>query len=200
MQLLMQVLIALQGFNPLLYAYRRSLRAVQEYIADNHVVRRTRQRCAYASLLVRWQSTGKRAQPGLVNTFHSLIKKRLIMMAKPPSHPARRVKYLLLLPAFAALMLLFSFRLVERFPATAAALRSAEYYAARLSQITVSAKAISRAEPSPFILFWALSWPVSSICPLPAATWPKYTFHLKNCRKPYNANRVFGTDSRSNNA
>lgn len=152
--ILMQVLIALQWFNPLLYAYRRSLRTVHEYIADDYVVRRTRQRYAYASLLARCQATGHRAGPGLLNTFHSLIKKRLTMMAKPPSHPARRLKYLLLLPAYAALMLLFSFRLAERLPATAAAMRSAEYYAARLSQITVSAKAISRAGPSPFILFW----------------------------------------------
>ncbi len=155
--ILMQLLIAFQWFNPLLYAYRRSLRAVHEYIADDYVVRRTRQRYAYASLLARWQSAGNRAQPGLVNTFHSLIQKRMIMMAKQPSHPLRRVKYLLLLPAFASLMVLFSFRLIERLPVAAplhAALQSAEHYAAQLSGVTVVAPALRTAEPSPYILFW----------------------------------------------
>lgn len=152
---LIEVLIAMQWFNPLLYMYRRSLRTVHEYIADAYVVSRTRQRLAYAQLLAD-QITGKRAQPALVNTFHSLIQNRLIMLAKPPSGPLRRAKYLFSLPLFAALLLLFSFRLVERLPEAAplrAALQQAETFAEQLSTVPV-AETPGLSEPTPYIFYW----------------------------------------------
>jgi hypothetical protein len=49
---LLEALIVVQWFNPLLYLYRRSLREVHEFIADEVVVRRTGSRRAYAELLV----------------------------------------------------------------------------------------------------------------------------------------------------
>ena len=148
--ILMEILIALQWFNPLLYMYRRSLRAVHEYIADDYVVRRTRQRYAYAQLLVRRQHTGNGAQPGLVNTFHSQIKNRLIMLAKHPSCPSRRAKYLFALPLFAALLLLFSFRLVERLPEAKNTAALVQNYAIRLAEITVTAPKTD----APYIFYW----------------------------------------------
>jgi len=150
-----ELLIALQWFNPLLYAYRRSLREVHEYIADDYVVRRTRQRYAYAALLVRQHSTGNGAQPGLVNTFHSLIQKRLVMMAKQPSRPLRRAKYLLALPLFATLMLLFSFRLADKLPEVRNAAALLETYANTLSEtVVLGDKPAERFEPKPYILYW----------------------------------------------
>ncbi|MFM9948953.1 MAG: M56 family metallopeptidase [Saprospiraceae bacterium] len=150
-----ELLIALQWFNPLLYAYRRSLREVHEYIADDYVVRRTRQRYAYAALLVRQHSTGNGAQPGLVNTFHSLIQKRLIMMAKQPSRPLRRAKYLLALPLFATLMLLFSFRLADKLPEVRNATALLETYANTLSEtVVLGDKPAERFEPKPYIFYW----------------------------------------------
>lgn len=150
-----ELLIALQWFNPLLYAYRRSLREVHEYIADDYVVRRTRQRYAYAALLVRQHSAGNGAQPGLVNTFHSLIQKRLIMLAKQPSHPFRRAKYLLALPLFATLMLLFSFRLADKLPEVRKATALLETYASTLSEtVVLGDKPVERFEPKPYIFYW----------------------------------------------
>ncbi|MCC6462840.1 MAG: M56 family metallopeptidase [Saprospiraceae bacterium] len=155
--LLIELMIAMQWFNPLLYMYRRSLRTVHEYIADAYVVSRTRQRLSYAQLLAD-QITGKRAQPVLVNTFHSLIQNRLIMLAKSPSGPLRRAKYLFTLPLFAALMLLFSFRLVERLPEAAplrAALQQAETFAEQLSTVAITpAQAPALSEPTPYIFYW----------------------------------------------
>ncbi len=150
-----ELLIALQWFNPLLYAYRRSLREVHEYIADDNVVRRTRQRYAYAALLVRQHSTGNGAQPGLVNTFHSLIQKRLVMMAKQPSRPLRRAKYLLALPLFATLMLLFSFRLADKLPEVRKATALLETYANTLSEtVVLGDKPVEHFEPKPYIFYW----------------------------------------------
>lgn len=150
-----ELLIALQWFNPLLYAYRRSLRELHEYIADDYVVRRTRQRYAYAALLVRQHSTGNGAQPGLVNTFHSLIQKRLVMMAKQPSRPLRRAKYLLALPLFASLMLLFSFRLADKLPEVRKATALLETYATTLSEtVVLGDKPVEPLEPKPYIFYW----------------------------------------------
>ncbi len=152
--ILIEILIALQWFNPLLYLYRRSLREVHEFIADDYVVCRTRQRYAYAGLLVQYQTAGNRAQPGLVNTFHSLIKNRLIMLAKRPSAPLRRVKYLFALPLLGALMLLFSFRLVERLQEVRQTTELLEQYAAGLSEVVIAAERPHGVEPTPYIFYW----------------------------------------------
>jgi hypothetical protein len=178
---LMECLLAIQWFNPLMYAFRRSLCAVHEYIADDYVVRRTRQRHAYASLLVQ-QQTGSGASPGLFNTFHSLIKHRLIMLSKRPSRPLRRAKYLLSVPLFAALMLLFSFRFVETLPA-AAPLRTltntTEEWIRELKGVTVVEKKLLPTLPVAF-------------------NDPQYIFYLGKyqCRlepDPGNARRLHGT-------
>lgn len=163
--LLMELMVVLQWFNPLMHTFRRSLCAVHEYIADDYVVRHTRQRRAYATLLVQQAAAGTRAPSGagLVNTFHSLIKQRLIMLAKRPSRPLRRLKFALALPLAAGLMLLFSFRLVETLPAAAplrAALESVANYAATLSEITIAAEKTAapmpptEPEPTPYIFYW----------------------------------------------
>lgn len=164
--LLMELMVVLQWFNPLMHAFRSSLCAVHEYIADDYVVRHTRQRRAYATLLVQQATTATRAPSagaGLVNTFHSLIKQRLIMLAKRPSRPLARAKFALALPLAAGLMLLFSFRLVETLPAAAplrTALESAANYAATLGEVTVFAEKTAapvppaEPEPTPYIFYW----------------------------------------------
>ena len=162
--LLMELMVVVQWFNPLMHAFRHSLCAVHEYIADDHVARHTRQRRAYATLLIQQAAAGTRAPSGsgLVNTFHSLIKQRLIMLAKHPSRPLRRLKFALALPLAAGLMLLFSFRLVETLPAAAplhAAIESAAHYAATLSEVVVAAEkpaapAPPESEPTPYIFYW----------------------------------------------
>ncbi|MBK7935840.1 MAG: M56 family metallopeptidase [Lewinellaceae bacterium] len=155
--LLMELMVILQWFNPLMHAFRRSLCAVHEYIADDHVVNSTRRRYEYASLLVQHQSAGQRARPGLVNTFHSLIKNRLVMLAKRPSRPFFRVKYLLMFPLFAALMLLFSFRLIEKLPAAAPfvqAVKTASEFAGVLSAIEIIAEKTATPEPTSYNFYW----------------------------------------------
>lgn len=168
----MECLVAFQWFNPLMYAFRRNLRAVHEYIADEYVVRRTRQRHAYASLLVQ-QQTGAGASPGLFNTFHSLIQHRLMMLSKSPSRPLRRSKYLLSLPLFGSLFLLFSLRFVETLPAAAPLLQlttAAENWAANLNEIVIIEKRIpastseARADNS-CIFYWGAAQ--CRLAPLP---------------------------------
>lgn len=155
--ILMELLIAFQWFNPLLYIYRRSLRSVHEYIADAVVVNRLGRRHAYAQLLVRRQHQPRRQPSEFVNTFHSFIKNRLEMLAKMPSRPYRRAKYLLALPLFAALMLLFSFRLIEHLPAAKPlreALQTVGNYAENLSEVVIKAPGVITEEPTPYNFYW----------------------------------------------
>lgn len=152
----MEALIVLQWFNPLLYAYRRSLRAVHEYIADDHVVRHTRRRYAYATLLAQSHQESTEAH-GLLNTFHSLVKNRLIMLAKLPSHPFNRLRYLLALLLCFVLLGLFSFRLVDRVPLFSpiqTVLEKAEQYAGELREVTVLAEKNMATERTPYIFYW----------------------------------------------
>lgn len=153
-----EALIVLQWFNPLLYAYRRSLRAVHEYIADDQVVRHTRQRYHYARLLVKSQHAPNTSLT-LVNTFHSLIKNRLTMLAKQPSHPLNRFRYLSALLLCLGLLGLFSFRLVENVPVFAplhTAFETAEQYAGELREVTVLAEKSQNPERTPYIFYWGL--------------------------------------------
>jgi hypothetical protein len=109
--LLSEVLIIFQWFNPMAWSLRRNLHSIHEYIADDWVVRNTCRRYDYALLLTQ---SAEIASPRLTNGFHSQLKNRLVMLSKSPSRPLLKVKYLLSLPLAAALMLLFSFRLVEK--------------------------------------------------------------------------------------
>lgn len=152
--LFIELLIALQWFNPFLYIYRRSLREVHEYIADEQVVLKTGSAYNYAKLLAkRYVSRpAVEVQPILVNTFHSELKKRLTMLAQQPSHPARRAKLLLVLPVFALLMTLFAFRLVEEIPAANKLMESVETYEQGLAEFVVLSD--KSAEPVPYALYW----------------------------------------------
>ena len=125
--LLMELMVVAKWFNPLIYWYRRSLRATHEFIADRYVVRKTGSAYRYATLLVE-QSRGA-TEPALLNTFNSLIKKRLLMLKQRPSRTWKSLKYFGSLPVLGALLLLFSFDLAEELPAglTAPAARAESY-------------------------------------------------------------------------
>jgi hypothetical protein len=156
--LLMETMLLFQWFNPLMYAFRRSLCAVHEYIADDYVVRHHSSRYAYATLLVE-QQRAVRSDHSLVNTFHSLIKNRLIMLAKHPSRPFFQVKYLLAFPLLAVLMLLFSFRMVEKLPVASsihAAMQVADEWAGQLGEVVVFSHKSTpvTTKKTPYIFYW----------------------------------------------
>ncbi|MDX1407459.1 MAG: M56 family metallopeptidase [Saprospiraceae bacterium] len=105
--LLLEVLCAVFWLSPLVYLYRRSIRAIHEYLADNIVTQE--KRIDYAQLLIAQTYSGLRL--ALTNQFYqSQLKSRITMMMKEPSHRLRKWKYLLAIPLVAASILLFSFR------------------------------------------------------------------------------------------
>ncbi len=133
--LCMEILVIVLWFNPLVYWYRNAIKEVHEYIADQEVVRKN-SAYAYACLLVKSQKNN--LPPHLFNTFHSFIKKRLLMLQNQPSSNWRLMKYLITMPILAALIIFFALDFSEKLPEeiTEPFERAAEYVQ-NVEQITV---------------------------------------------------------------
>lgn len=101
-----ELLAIVNWFNPIVYAYKKSVKFIHEFIADEAAsddVGKT----DYALLLVSTVFGIKQEQ--LTNNFfnQSLLKKRIIMLHKPKSSKTALLKYGLSAPLFAA-MVVFS--------------------------------------------------------------------------------------------
>jgi BlaR1 peptidase M56 len=164
--LLTEILVIVQWFNPVAWLFRKSIRATHEYIADDWVVRNTQSKLHYALFLA--QTAGHTPHIGyesaLPHHFHSQLKKRLAMLSKSPSFPYRRAKYLLALPLTLVLLVLFSFRFIDKIVASpqlqAAANKEISFptetstLSATDQQIVQKAGLDLMAEKTPFILYW----------------------------------------------
>lgn len=105
--LLAEVYIALFWFNPLLYFYRKSLKSVHEFQADNGVLQKGNKTSEYMSLLL--QSLEIKKPNNLYNYFNQpILKKRVTMMTKTKSNHLEKLKYFLLLPVCVFLILAFN--------------------------------------------------------------------------------------------
>lgn len=103
--LLMELFCIALWFHPLAHWYRRAVRNVHEFLADEAASRRTDKK-QYGLLLIRQAQSG----PALAlahHFFQSPLKQRLIMLMKQHSAPIRAFKYGLLLPLIALFALLF---------------------------------------------------------------------------------------------
>ena len=90
-------------WNPLWYAYRHSIEAVHEYLADTQALKSIA-KSDYGRLLLRQHLL---PEPRLlIHTFHtSQLKKRIIMMTKSPSSFFALGKYLMFLPVLMLVLL-----------------------------------------------------------------------------------------------
>ena len=103
--LLTELLCIALWFHPLAHWYRRTLRTVHEFLADEAASRRTDKK-QYGLLLIQQAQSG----PALAlahHFFQSPLKQRLIMLMKQHSAPVRALKYTLVLPLAALFVLLF---------------------------------------------------------------------------------------------
>lgn len=105
--ILMECLLAVFWINPVMYAYRRKLKEVHEFIADAEVLRHTPWE-EYAAFLVsqRHHSLQQKLSSHLL---YSQLKSRLVMMSKKPSSPASLWRYASFLPVAVIALLMFSF-------------------------------------------------------------------------------------------
>lgn len=92
-------------FHPLAHWYRRTARAVHEFLADEGAAR-TSNRKQYGLLLIRQSQSG--LAPALANHFFTpQLKTRIAMLTKKASAPVRGLKYALALPLVPFFALLF---------------------------------------------------------------------------------------------
>jgi TonB family protein len=103
-----EIIKALQWFNPVVYMFNRSLRAVHEYQADQGCLNSGMQIVNYQSLLL--SQVFKTRAFNLTNSFSnpSLIKKRMIMMTKERTTALANMKLILVVPAVGLVILAIS--------------------------------------------------------------------------------------------
>ena len=103
-----EILGALTWFNPIIYLYKETLKDIHEFLADEAAAKFQGDKEAYAMLLFN-QTLGVNANT-LTNGFFkkSMLKKRIMMLYKERSKKTAIIKYGIVLPLFAAALLLSS--------------------------------------------------------------------------------------------
>jgi len=103
-----EIIKAVQWFNPVVYLFNRSLRAIHEYQADQECLSSGVPMVNYQSLLL--SQVFKSRAFNLTNSFSnpSLIKKRMVMMTKRRTSPFASAKILIVLPVTAVVFLAIS--------------------------------------------------------------------------------------------
>ncbi|MFD0765831.1 TonB family protein [Mucilaginibacter lutimaris] len=106
--LIIEAVMIINWFNPVVYLYRYAIKHVHEYIADRHTLKAGTDKAEYALLLL--SQTFDTPAHQLVNPFynHSLLKKRIMMLQKNRSQRVKLIKYGLSAPLFIMMLILSS--------------------------------------------------------------------------------------------
>ena len=105
--LMFELLKTVMWFNPLLYIYQQKISAVHEYISDDFVLKSLEKKTYMNNLINQLFDV---ESISFVNQFckKSLIKKRIKMMTKNKSKQIMQVKYLLMIPILASMLVYVS--------------------------------------------------------------------------------------------
>ncbi len=106
--LLIELLKVIQWFNPFIYLFDKSLRAVHEYQADEECLNSGIPVHSYQGLVMNQVFRARIFNPSNSFSNPTLIKKRMIMMTKKRSKALANLKILLVVPMLAALLIVFS--------------------------------------------------------------------------------------------
>ncbi|WP_423147570.1 TonB family protein [Rubrolithibacter danxiaensis] len=111
--LFFEILAIINWFNPVIYAYRKAIKNIHEYIADETAAANEESKSDYALLLL--SNTFGLNPHQLTNNFfnQSLLKKRIYMLNKTKSKRAAVLKYGLSAPLFAVMVIFSSASLSE---------------------------------------------------------------------------------------
>jgi TonB family protein len=106
--MIIEMVMIINWFNPVVYLYRFAIKYIHEFIADRQVIERGTDKVDYALLLL--SQTFEIDTHNLVTPFynHSLLKKRIKMLQKNKSHRIMLAKYGLSAPLFILMMILSS--------------------------------------------------------------------------------------------
>ncbi len=105
--MIIEMVMIINWFNPVVYLYRFSIKYIHEFIADRQVLQSGTDKADYALLLL--SQTFDTPASGLVSNFYSssLLRQRILMLQKDKSKRIALAKYGLSAPLF-ILMLVFS--------------------------------------------------------------------------------------------
>jgi TonB family protein len=106
--LIIEAVMIINWFNPVVYFYRRAIKHIHEFIADNHAIKIAASKSEYALLLLTQNFNAPKHE--LLNHFfnNSLLKQRIIMLQKNRSQRIALVKYGLSAPLFMLMLILSS--------------------------------------------------------------------------------------------
>lgn len=103
-----ELLIAFLWFNPFMWLIKRSIVLNHEYLADNFSLKSSCNIKEYQYKLLNIPTSLMNVP--LAHNFSSLIKNRIVMINKKPSHNYATLKSLIILPVVAILFVMFSFK------------------------------------------------------------------------------------------
>ena len=110
--ILTELYIVFFWFNPFSYFYRKSLKSVHEFQADEGVLKNGIKTSQYMKLLLESLEVSK--PNNLYNYFNQpILKRRVTMMTKPKSNRFSKLKYILLLPVCIFLVSAFTTPIIE---------------------------------------------------------------------------------------
>jgi TonB family protein len=106
--LILEAVMIINWFNPVVYFYRRAIKHIHEFIADQRAVKTAASKTDYALLLI--SQSFSIPQHQLLNHFFngSLLKQRIIMLQKNKSQRVALLKYGLSAPLFILMLILSS--------------------------------------------------------------------------------------------
>lgn len=106
--LIIEAVMIVNWFNPVVYFYRRAIKHIHEFIADSEAIKTADSKAEYALLLL--TQTFNAPQHQLLNHFFnkSLLKQRIIMLQKDRSQRIKLLKYGLSAPLFMLMLILSS--------------------------------------------------------------------------------------------
>ncbi len=105
--IIIELFVSFFWFNPVVYLYRKSLKAIHEFQADHLVLQNEVKTSHYMQLIL--QSIAIEKPNNLYSYFnHPILLKRINMMTKTKSNNFAKLKYLLLLPICAFFLIAFT--------------------------------------------------------------------------------------------
>jgi TonB family protein len=104
--LIIEAVMIINWFNPVIYLYRFAIKHIHEFIADQQALKVGADKAEYALLLL--SQTFNAPAHRLVNPFynHSLLKQRILMIQKNKSQRIVLFKYILSAPLFGLMLIL----------------------------------------------------------------------------------------------
>ncbi|WP_298313058.1 M23/M56 family metallopeptidase [uncultured Aquimarina sp.] len=104
--IIIEIYLVVFWFNPFSYLFRKSIKSIHEYQADQSVINSQIKKSNYLELLAK--NLGAKQNVQLHSYFnHSLIKKRIDMITKTNSNQKNLIRYILLIPILAILFMAF---------------------------------------------------------------------------------------------